>query len=138
VHALTLSTLATKLPTLYNHLCAPAVSLNVDPQAYLNSMFAALFTTAVDLDAVTRLWDVWAFEGDAVLVRAAVAIFIQLENKLYATESRAEVLNILKAGPEVKREDEWMSSVRDAGKSGVIGADGVTPTTPNFPRSNEK
>lgn len=147
IHSLTLTTLASKFPTLYAHLCSPEIGLNVDPGIYLDTIFEGLFTTILGLDEATRLWDVWVFEGDAVLVRAAVAVFSQVENKLYGAVSRQEVFRLLSGGVDLDgdvvkgtldREDEWMERVRDAGRSGTgrskeltassgVGSGNVTP-----------
>jgi hypothetical protein len=56
------------------------------------------------------------FEGDAVLVRAAVALFTGLESKLYSTRSKEETLRILKTGLDTHNEEAWMRAVRDAGR----------------------
>lgn len=127
IHALTISTLANKFPTLYAHLCSRDIGLNTEPEAFLDQLFEGLFTTAVGLDEVTRLWDVWVFEGDAVLVRAAVAVFAQAETKLYGINTRGEALQLLREGGDSEdgqrggkdREDAWMERVRDAGRSGL-------------------
>jgi hypothetical protein len=153
IHALTLQTLASKFPVLYTHLCQPAISFHMEPGRYLDIMFETIFTSALPLDEVTRLWDVWAFEGDAVLVRAAVAIFSSHETRLYGAENAREVVEILGAwnvdnGEKKKtakeREDEWMQRVREAGRSGGSGnytgsgaETPLTPQTPLTPRSSE-
>jgi hypothetical protein len=82
-----------------------------------------LFTRAVDLDSATRLWDVWVFEGDAVLVRAAAAIFTCLESKLYGASSREEVVKILRNGVDSGSEEKWMQAVRAAGRNHNTKAD---------------
>lgn len=138
VHTLTLSTLSSKLPRLYNHLCSitspPSPSPSepqwdsdfaFNPSAYLTPIFASLFTAHLDLDNVTRLWDVWAFEGDAVLVRAAVALFAAFESRLYGASSKEEILRILSGGVQ-GGEERWMRAIRDAGR-GERGA--VSPNT---------
>jgi hypothetical protein len=69
------------------------------------------------LDNATRLWDVMVFEGDAVLVRAAVAYLTAMEGKLFGAESAKQVYDIVRGGLDNKGEEEWMKAVRDAGKS---------------------
>jgi hypothetical protein len=117
VYTLTLSTISSKLPTLYKHICASDSHFQSRPDAYLDPIFSSLFTQTLSLDAVTRLWDVWVFEGDAVLVRAAVALFTCLESKLYGTKSKEETLRILKTSFDIRDEEVWMRAVRDAGRN---------------------
>ena len=116
VHALALTTLATKLPTLYNHLCNSDTYFHDNPDPYFSPIFSSLFTQSIGLDLVTRLWDVWVFEGDAVLVRAAIALFASLESRLYGVNTKEEILRILRNGVEGGDEEKWMRAVRDAGR----------------------
>jgi hypothetical protein len=92
---------------------------------YLDPVFVSIFTNALDLDLATRLWDVFVFEGDAVLVRAAVALLGSVEGKLYGVKTKKEVYKVLEAGLSNQtgdegalliKEDDWMRIVRDAGK----------------------
>lgn len=83
---------------------------------------------------MTRLWDVWVFEGDAVLVRAAIALFASKENKLYGTSTKEEVCSVLRGDVEKRLsgssevsavsmdEEDWMRLVRDAGRGTKIMA----------------
>jgi hypothetical protein len=58
------------------------------------------------LDILSRVWDIYAFEGDNVLLCAAVAVLWQFEAKLYV--DKTEVLRTLTT-------EEW-----DLGKEGVF------------------
>lgn len=114
---LLLQTLSTKSPRLHKHLTKAEFSL--DPEDYLHGIFTALFTQHLSLDECTRLWDVYVFEGDAVLVRAAVALLMQREPSLLAAHNRAAILKALTEGGQKVvqgREDDWMQQVREAGK----------------------
>ena len=124
---LLLQTLARKSPNLHEHLA----KLSADgPDAYLGDVFMGLFTGHLALDEAARLWDVYVFEGDAVLVRAGVALLLRREMALMGTQTMDEVVAILKSGtaskdgastPTVLSGDEgeegWMKAVRDAGKA---------------------
>jgi len=55
------------------------------------------------------------FEGDVVLVRAAVAFLISLEGKLLGEASPAGVREVISQGVSVS-EDEWMKALRNAWK----------------------
>lgn len=125
---LILQTLAQKSASLHEHITGLPEH---DPDLYLDGIFTSLFTEHLALDEAARLWDVYVFEGDAVLVRAAVALLLRREMALLGTGSIAEVRTALEGGsPEEMEEkkkkrvlsgngeeDRWMRSVREAGKS---------------------
>ncbi|OBT79704.1 hypothetical protein VF21_01434 [Pseudogymnoascus sp. 05NY08] len=94
IHSLVLETLSAKFPRLYKHLCL-TIQIDQQPGPCVNPIFSSLFTKQLSLDVITRLWDIWVFEGDAVLVRAMVALIGSLETKFYGVTSAREVLAIL-------------------------------------------
>lgn len=124
---LLLQTLSHKSPSLSSHLSSLP---DHDPDAYLSNMFTSLFTDHLALDEAARLWDVYVFEGDAVLVRAGVALLLQREMSLLGAKTIDEVKAVLETGtrhasaetakPVVSSngdEDRWIQAVRDAGKA---------------------
>ncbi|KAK4034140.1 hypothetical protein C8A01DRAFT_39398 [Parachaetomium inaequale] len=130
---LVLHTLLQKSPALHAHLtqlAAASADADGNPDAYLESIFTSLFTRHLALDEATRLWDVYVFEGDALLVRAGVALLLQREMVLLAAKSFAEVQAVLgmaapgggpPRSPRVVggngEEEGWMRAVREAGKA---------------------
>lgn len=89
------------------------------PDEYLADVFTSLFTKHLGLDECTRLWDVYVFEGDAVLVRAAVALLVSREGELMGAKNAEQVRRALMDASKSDLEgkvDEWMRRVRDAGK----------------------
>lgn len=123
---LVLHTLAQKSPNLHQHLTNMP---NHDADLYLEPVFTGLFTRHLALDEATRLWDVYVFEGDALLVRAGVALLLQKEMALLGTKSVADVEAVLlgAATPEGAaksprvtggngEEERWIRAVREAGK----------------------
>ncbi|KAG4029777.1 hypothetical protein MFRU_014g00770 [Monilinia fructicola] len=117
VYSLFLTTLSQKFPRLHSHLTSE--DLNLDPDVYLRDTFVSLFTSSISLDNASRLWDVVVFEGDSVLVRAAVALFGSLENKLNDASNDQEILEVLQGGVRAVGlgEEDWIMAVRGAGKS---------------------
>jgi hypothetical protein len=121
---LLLQTLSHKSATLHDHLVRLA---DHDPEAYLADIFISLFTSHLALDEAARLWDVYVFEGDAVLVRAGVALLLQHEMALLGTSSMDEVKATLASATDGAKgqrvvagngeEDRWMKAVREAGKA---------------------
>ncbi|KAK0712879.1 rab-GTPase-TBC domain-containing protein [Lasiosphaeria miniovina] len=121
---LLLQTLSRKYPSLHDHL----VQLpDHDPELYLGDIFSSLFTNYLALDQAARLWDVYVFEGDNVLIRACVALLAQKEMSLMGTKTIEDVNTILRhstegaKGPQVTEghgeEDRWMRAVKEAGKA---------------------
>lgn len=116
---LLLQTLAAKSRQLHDHLVGLAQH---DPDAYLVDIFTSLFTSQLALDEASRLWDVYVFEGDAVLVRAGVAVLLEHEMALLGTKTIGEVQKVIKGrkGKPVGRpgdEERWMNTLREAGKN---------------------
>jgi len=128
-YSLILQMLAKKSPGLHEHL---TMLPDHDPDAYLSEIFTSLFTAYLPLDAAARLWDVYVFEGDKVLVRAAVALLIEREMSLLGATRTSEIKAVLEGGslagspataPRKQHvvgrpgeEDAWIRAVREAGK----------------------
>lgn len=123
---LVLNNLMHKFPRLYTYLITTVPqAYNIQISELLEPIFTSMFTGYLGLDEVTRLWDVWVFEGDAVFVRAGIALLGAVEGKLYAADGRREVKAVFEGlssrvgtgeSSPFGGEDEWMIKVRDAGK----------------------
>ena len=115
-YEMVLSTLKYKSPTLHAHLTSP--SLGLTPSDLLDPLFRCLFSYNLPHSHAARVWDLYVFEGDKALARAAVAVLTRLESKLYG--KRDEVLDLLGWGNEGRwelgSEEEFVAAVRDAGK----------------------
>ncbi|KAI9664921.1 MAG: hypothetical protein M1821_006369 [Bathelium mastoideum] len=137
-HSLVLSTLSYKLPRLYQHLTNPQLDLH--PEEWIDPILRSLFCARLGVDHASRLWDVYVFEGDSVLIRAVVGCLIRLEGRLYT--NRSEILKVLGwPNPNVAADDQMPSSrlwdvgdeedfmlaVREAGK---VEADGSRSPLP--------
>ena len=115
-YEMVLSTLKYKSPTLHAHLTSS--SLGLTPSDLLDPLFRCLFSYNLPPSYAARVWDLYVFEGDKALARAAVAVLSRLESKLYG--KRDEVLDLLGWGNEGRwelgSEEEFVAAVRDAGK----------------------
>lgn len=119
-----LQTLRLKSPKLHDHLTTKIPTL--EPDMYLNHVFMSLFTGQLAIDEASRLWDVYVFEGDALLVRAAIALLLRVEMALLGCRNPKEVQLAITAQSsggskvpavgEVGVEDKFMKAVREAGK----------------------
>lgn len=114
---LVLHALEYKIPNLHAHLTLPTLALH--PSEYLDRMFQSLFCSQkFGMDIASRIWDIYVFEGDKALVRAAVGTLAKLEGRLYG--SREEILDVLGSAVhgrwELGPEDEFVQLVRDIGK----------------------
>ena len=125
MYNLVLQALSVKSPTLYNHLTSPAI--NAEPDYYLGECFLSLFTRQLAVDEVTRLWDVYLFEGDAILIRAAVAILLRNEMAVSGATTADEVRSLVQdtdkspvspsSAGDVGAEEIFMRLLREAGKA---------------------
>ncbi|GME28365.1 TBC domain-containing protein [Neofusicoccum parvum] len=123
---LVLKTLHYKIPKLHYHLTE---TISLEPEEFLDPLFRTMFCHGAGLDIASRIWDVYVFEGDKSLVRAAVGVLDALEGRLYG--SKEEVLDLLgwsaKKEWEVKDEDSFMRGVRNAGKVDSASNGAVSP-----------
>jgi hypothetical protein len=108
-----------KSPKLAEHLTKNVPDCH--PEFYLQELFLCLFTRHLAVDEAMRLWDVYVFEGDTILIRAAVAFILTREMALLGTKTVDEVIQVLgnAAGSAVAApgaEDRFMAAVREAGK----------------------
>ncbi len=109
-----LELVAEKLPRLHSHL-SQTINFNTQPGLIVDEVFASLFTQSISLDCVTRLWDVWVFEGDRTLVRGMVAMLGMMEARLMDTANGADVVRVMREGLNTKEED-WMEGLKESGK----------------------
>ena len=62
------------------------------------------------LDILSRVWDIYAFEGDYIILHAAVAVLWHFEARLYTDTN--EVLQTLTSGEwDLGKEDVFMKKV---------------------------
>ncbi|KAF2157178.1 hypothetical protein K461DRAFT_273317 [Myriangium duriaei CBS 260.36] len=90
---------------------------------FIAPMLSTMFTANLDVELLSRVWDIYVFESDKLLIRAFTGLCSRVENKLYG--SRAEVLAVL--GAEGQSSDIWrhlgeiegvVHDIREAGKAG--------------------
>ncbi|KAI1819539.1 hypothetical protein F4861DRAFT_129388 [Xylaria intraflava] len=106
--------LASKSLQLYRHLVESA-AIGPGFDTHLNDIFTALFTRHLTLDDCARLWDVYVFEGDGILIDAAVALLLETEMPLLGTRSAAELQGVLEGYSKFnlqRRDDVFISRVR--------------------------
>ncbi|KAI8628065.1 hypothetical protein F5Y19DRAFT_476863 [Xylariaceae sp. FL1651] len=116
-YQLVYQTLATKSPQLYKHLGNQGISSDFDSR--LNDIFMALFTRHLSLEDCTRLWDVYVFEGDGILIHAAVALLLEREMSLLSIQSAAELREVLEGHSKAVSQDgndAFIRRVRDIRK----------------------
>ncbi|KAJ3466352.1 hypothetical protein MRS44_007010 [Fusarium solani] len=122
---LVLQTLSLKSAPLHEHLTKKVQDVNLEES--LSSILTGMFTGHLAIDEAARLWDVYVFEGDALLIRAAVALLLSREMTLLGAKTADEIKAILsvrnakvssaRLAGEVGAEDKFMISVREAGKA---------------------
>ncbi|KAI0475374.1 hypothetical protein GGR56DRAFT_675512 [Xylariaceae sp. FL0804] len=105
--------LSPKSPRLDQHLKKCVAGADAD--SWLGGVFTALFTGQLSLELCTRLWDVYVFEGDMILVRAAAALLLDREMSLLGVNTTSELQSVLNSQPAAvsqARDDEFMARVR--------------------------
>ncbi|KAK0953375.1 hypothetical protein LTR91_023873 [Friedmanniomyces endolithicus] len=116
VYERVLGGLKSRCEGLHAHLSSPTMDLKAEE--YLDPIFRCLFAYNLPAGHVSRLWDVYVFEGDEVLIRAAVAVLGRLEGKLYG--GKEEVLDLLswrnRGRWEVGGEEEFVGAVGEVGR----------------------
>ncbi|KAI1810964.1 hypothetical protein GGS20DRAFT_589029 [Poronia punctata] len=119
VYQLVNHTLAAKSPRLCKHLIEDAVD---DPKfnfgMRLKEIFTPMFTTHLSIDDCTRLWDVYVFEGDDVLIQAVIALLLERELSLLNAQSESELRQVLEDYSKFSRQgqdDAFIRHVRDMG-----------------------
>jgi hypothetical protein len=100
------SMLAIKFPRLHEYLFGSMEQggLGLSPEQVFEPMFRTLFTNGLDVDRLCRVWDIWAFEGDKVLVHTAVALLGTLQSQLFEVSGdvdlrRRNIQEMLAWGP---------------------------------------
>ncbi|RAL15600.1 putative TBC domain protein [Aspergillus homomorphus CBS 101889] len=100
-YSLASATLKYKFPRLSTHLYE---TLRLSDEEIWEPMFRSLLTNGLDLERLSRVWDCWVFEGDRIMIRAAVATLGSLQLQLFGftkpdDQSRQSVQGILSWGP---------------------------------------
>ncbi|EHY51853.1 TBC domain-containing protein C23D3.03c [Exophiala dermatitidis] len=80
-----ISTLKIKFPRLHEYLfdSMDQGGLGFTAEEVFEPMLRTVFSNGLDVDRLCRVWDVWVFEGDRTLVRAAVAILGCLQSQIF-------------------------------------------------------
>lgn len=85
-------------------------TLRLHPSVYLDKFLGCLFAMQMQLEILSRIWDIYAFEGDDVLLRIAVVVLWHLEPKLYV--EKEEVLRTLtKERWDLGKEDVFIKKI---------------------------
>ncbi|KAJ5577952.1 uncharacterized protein N7459_006916 [Penicillium hispanicum] len=100
-YSLASETLRYKFSRLSSHL---RETLRLSDEEIWEPIFRSLLTNGLDLERISRVWDCWVFEGDRIMIRAAVAVLGCLQPQLLSfhqpdDQSRISVRNILGWGP---------------------------------------
>lgn len=97
---------ADQLPRLYRHFDV----LKLRPEAYLMSWIFTLFTKALDLEVCARVWDNYLLDGEAFVLRTALAILHCLAPRLEGAPLEA-CCGVLRDGPREISEDALFAAI---------------------------
>ncbi|KAI1329246.1 hypothetical protein F5Y16DRAFT_397708 [Xylariaceae sp. FL0255] len=108
--------LAVKSPALHKHLAGETLSPVFD--MFLDNIFMTLCTQHLSLDDCSRVWDVYVFEGDEILIRTSAAFLLEREMSLLSSQTSNEVQSILTQSPKLgsqDKDDVFIGRVRNVG-----------------------
>ncbi|CCG80814.1 Putative uncharacterized protein [Taphrina deformans PYCC 5710] len=103
--AVFITKLSERLPLLHRHLHS---DLGIAPLSYLEPMLLSLLSKQAPPDVSSRIFDIYAFEGDAFLIRAVIAVFVSLEHALYGRTE--DVMSVL-SGED--KEHTWEKNLKE-------------------------
>ncbi|OJD21811.1 hypothetical protein ACJ73_06849 [Blastomyces percursus] len=123
-YSLASTTLRLKYPRVSNHLYE---NMYLSDEQIWGPMLQALLTNGLDLERLSRVWDCWVFEGDRIIIRAAVTIVGCLETTLLSIlpgdEGQRTCMRILGWGSKhVERGGRVNSAVLDRADANGNGA----------------
>ena len=126
------STLLYKLPRLHKHLfqSVEAGGLSMHPADVFEAILGTHLTNGLDVEKLVRVWDCFVFEGDRIIIRAAIALLGALQAQIFGFEGSVEekrrmVRELLSWGPTGRVKGSWdvrghpdsfMAEVKEAGK----------------------
>ena len=87
------SILANKFPRVHDYLFGSIEQggLGFSPDQVFEPMLRTLFANGLDVDRLCRMWDIWVFEGDKILVHTAVALVGSLQDQLFEIEGNLDL-----------------------------------------------
>lgn len=87
------STLAIKYPRVHEYLFGSIEQggLGFSGEEVFEPMLRTIFSNGLDVDRLCRIWDIWVFEGDRTLVRAAVATLGCLQTQLFNVQGEVDL-----------------------------------------------
>jgi hypothetical protein len=87
-------------------------TLQLHPSAYLDRFIKSFFALYMPLDVLARVWDIFVFEGDKILLCTAVAVLSHYEMRLY--EDKDTVLRTLMRGTlDLGKVDVFIKKIAD-------------------------
>jgi hypothetical protein len=88
-----ISTLGIKFPRLHEYLFGSVEQggLGFRGEEIFEPMLRTVFSNGLDVDRLSRTWDIWIFEGDRSLISAAVAILGSLQSQLLSMSGNIDL-----------------------------------------------
>jgi Rab-GTPase-TBC domain len=127
------STLLYKSPRLHDYLFRSLEDggLAMHSSHVFEAIFRTLLTNGLDVERLVRVWDCFVFEGDRIIVRAAVALLDCLQTQIFGFEGsphekRRMIRHLLSWGPTGRLHGYWDvrgdadSFMRDVWEAGKI------------------
>lgn len=134
------STLDIKFPRLYAYLfnTEEQGGLGFVGEELFETMFRTLFANGLDLEKLSRVWDIWVFESDRYLIRTAVALLGAMQAQIFEIQGdvhlrRRNIQEMLGWGPFNRGDsgywkfdtpgdgDSFIEDIRAAGRLDTAG-----------------
>lgn len=81
---------------MYEHLINIDVTVDTVAAAATNWLLVIFIDPAIDINITLKIWDAFLCEGNKVMVRWCIAIYLHHEERLLRTHDQAQVMQILK------------------------------------------
>lgn len=100
--------LAEEMPELHKHF----VHHCIEPDIYMINWVMSLYCRALPLDLVSRIWDIYVFDGDVAIFRAALGILKLLQSRLLVMNFEEIAYCLSHLPTDDMNDDELMQTIR--------------------------
>ncbi len=100
--------LAEEMPELHKHF----QHHSIEPDIYMINWVMSLYCRALPLDLVSRIWDIYVFDGDVAIFRAALGILKLLQSRLLVMNFEEIAYCLSHLPTDDMNDDELMQTIR--------------------------
>jgi len=97
--------LSEKAPRLSEHLRSTDLHLDIVATVATNWLLVIFIDPSIDITVTLKIWDAFLFEGNKVLIRWCIAIFMYNEDKLLKCSDSSQVMQVLRTNKLLEPKD---------------------------------